>query len=239
MNWSIIGLNEYEGRVLKALMTLGESGIGEIFKECGVPKNKIYEALEILMRKGLVSKTNISPLKYSAEDAEKRIIELLKEHAKEEKKFLKELKSIEKKPKKEAKVRIYEGKQNWYRALRYLDNGNVLINPRRIFSYSIKSAFEYHPQYVKARRKNKERNADYRNIGPITKETIKNVEKFRKLGTKIKHFNNENVAVYICRRGVIIGLINEDLTIAITDPDFIRMMKNLFEAAWKGLPSSK
>jgi predicted transcriptional regulator len=236
MDWTVIRLNDYEGRVLKSLMTLGESSVNDIAKDSKVPRNKVYEVLEILMEKGFITKTNISPLKYSADNAQEKISEVLEKREKQEKTFIKELENIEKKPKKKKNLRIYEGKQNWYRALRYSYQGKALFKPKTPFSYAIKSVFEYHPQYMKKRQLISEgKRVDYRNIGPINKETIKNVEKFKKAGTKVKHFDNKNVAVSINKLGVVIGLLKENATIVITDKDFTKMMKNLLEAAWKGL----
>jgi sugar-specific transcriptional regulator TrmB len=59
-----IGLTKNESRVYLALLQLGTSKTGEILKEAGLTSGKIYEILEGLKRKGLVSESHINGIKH-------------------------------------------------------------------------------------------------------------------------------------------------------------------------------
>jgi len=47
------GLNEYESKVLSILMYKGELKVGQITKLSGVPRSRVYDIAEGLVRKGL------------------------------------------------------------------------------------------------------------------------------------------------------------------------------------------
>ena len=50
-----LGLSKREAKAYLALLELGSTTVGEIIKKTDIPSSKIYEVLDRLMKKGLVS----------------------------------------------------------------------------------------------------------------------------------------------------------------------------------------
>lgn len=64
MNLEQIGLTRNEGKIYLALLRLGTSKTGHILKQSHLNSGKIYEILESLKLKGLVSETEIDGIKH-------------------------------------------------------------------------------------------------------------------------------------------------------------------------------
>ncbi len=71
-----LGLGLNEAKALAALTALGPSGASDVHNQAGIPRNKAYEALESLARRGLVEVQNGHPILYRPASA-KAIIETL------------------------------------------------------------------------------------------------------------------------------------------------------------------
>jgi len=74
-----IGFTNGEEKVYLALLKLGSSTTGAIAKESGASRSKIYEILEKLSRKGIVSHFKKNNVSYFNAAPPKRILEYLKE----------------------------------------------------------------------------------------------------------------------------------------------------------------
>jgi sugar-specific transcriptional regulator TrmB len=77
-----IGLTEGEIKVYLALLELGSCSTGKITKESGISGSKVYEVLERLEKKGLVSSVKINNVKYFEPTDPKRIVDYLDEKKK-------------------------------------------------------------------------------------------------------------------------------------------------------------
>ncbi len=99
------GLTNGESKVYLALLRIGESSVGNIARDARVSLSKIYEILENLINKGLVSSVIKNNVKYFSPAQPERIIDYL-EYKKKEinnseeeiKKIIPYLKKFEKKP---------------------------------------------------------------------------------------------------------------------------------------------
>ena len=126
-----IGLDKNEVKAYLALLELGLTSTGPIVEKSGIPSSRIYQILEQLIDKGLVSHTKIKNIKnFKAQDP-KRISELIDSQKKKifenENQllkilpFLKEKKSIgELLEKKEQKIQVFEGIKGIKTALEYV-----------------------------------------------------------------------------------------------------------------------
>jgi len=74
-----IGLNRSEIKVYIALLKLGPSSAGKIVKESGTANSKVYEVLDKLSGKGLVTGFNKSKVRYYAASSPKMIKDFLEE----------------------------------------------------------------------------------------------------------------------------------------------------------------
>ncbi len=73
-----LGLNLNEAKALAALAALGPAGASDVHRHSGIPRNKAYEALDSLARRGLVEVQNGYPVLYRPASA-KAVIESLTE----------------------------------------------------------------------------------------------------------------------------------------------------------------
>lgn len=104
-----LGLSERESRVYLALIELGQTTVGPIAKKTRIQHSKIYQTLEKLIDKGLVSFVIISKTKHFQAHDPKHLLNILKE---KERSFLEILQDLRKKQKlsQEKQIAIvYEG----------------------------------------------------------------------------------------------------------------------------------
>src|SRR3989344_282919 len=115
-----LGLEKSEIKVYVTLLELGLSTTGLIVKRSGVPSSRIYDVLESLIDKGLVSYAIIKNTKHFKSANPERLYELIDEKRKilsekenELRKLLPELKKkqqiAEAVEKKEQKIQMFEG----------------------------------------------------------------------------------------------------------------------------------
>jgi sugar-specific transcriptional regulator TrmB len=78
-NLESIGFTSGEEKVYIALLRLGSSTTGAIAKEAGVSRSKLYEILEKLSRKGIVSHYKKNNVSYFTAAPPSRIVDYLKE----------------------------------------------------------------------------------------------------------------------------------------------------------------
>jgi len=111
-----LGLTKGEITVYLTLLKLGETTTGKIIEEAGISSGKIYEILEKLIKKGLVSYITKEKTKYFNAASPHRILDYVHEKEKDLKKkeqeILKEIPSllkIKKTGKKEYETHLFKG----------------------------------------------------------------------------------------------------------------------------------
>lgn len=104
-----IGLTERESKVYTALLGLGSTTTGPLIKKSEVPNSKIYEVLENLHNKGLVSWIVKGKTKYFQASPPKQLLNLLKEKQKKLEEALPSLESKQKKSQNKKSVELFEG----------------------------------------------------------------------------------------------------------------------------------
>ncbi|MCK4670706.1 MAG: hypothetical protein KAT43_05895 [Nanoarchaeota archaeon] len=103
------GLSEREGKVYSALLELGLTTTGAIVKKSGIPNSKIYEILESLETKGLVSYIVKKKTKYFQAADPNKILTLFKEKEKKIEQIIPELKAKQKLVKEKKEVEFFDG----------------------------------------------------------------------------------------------------------------------------------
>lgn len=76
-----LGLNKNEAKALDALLSLGPSGASDVHKYSGMPRNKAYESLEKLARRGMIEIQHGRPTLYRAMSAKAVINSLVEEYS--------------------------------------------------------------------------------------------------------------------------------------------------------------
>ena len=106
---SEIGLTQRESKVYVALLELGLTTTGPLVKKSGVPNSKIYEILESLQNKGLVSWIIKSKTKYFQAANPNKIFSMFKEKEKRVKELIPFLESKQLLAKQKQSVEMFEG----------------------------------------------------------------------------------------------------------------------------------
>jgi sugar-specific transcriptional regulator TrmB len=96
-----LGLKEYEARIYATLVILGPSKAGEIAKESGVPRPRVYDVLKELHKKGFVDVSEGNPHYFKAIDLEKAVASLRDEYLKSAEEVIRKLKSYQEERKEE------------------------------------------------------------------------------------------------------------------------------------------
>ncbi len=89
-----VGLSNYEARVMVVLLRAGEGDVRYISEHSGVPRTKLYDVLEGLVKKGYVIKKDTRPLRFSIVDPEKILRRMLEERRREVERAEKELENV-------------------------------------------------------------------------------------------------------------------------------------------------
>lgn len=106
-----LGLSERETRVYQALLDLGPSTMSNIVRKTSIPSSKIYNVLERLSEKGLVTYVLVKGKKEFRAANPEKLLSLIKEKETLVKDILPELNDIFKKTSKETNAEIYKGKE--------------------------------------------------------------------------------------------------------------------------------
>lgn len=104
------GLTQREIKVYTALLEIGESTAGSIIKESGIPGSKIYETLDKLKERGLVSSIVKKNILHFTASPPKQILHLLdSQREKIATSIVPQLELLEKKDKRPRETTMYEG----------------------------------------------------------------------------------------------------------------------------------
>ena len=66
-----IGMTEYEAKVYAVIFHLKFATAREVYDICGIPRNKVYESLRSLEKKGFTAVISSNPLRYAKTDVSK------------------------------------------------------------------------------------------------------------------------------------------------------------------------
>lgn len=110
---SELGLSEGETKVYLALLKLGPSPVSAITKETGQHRTTIYDFLDHLQEKGIVSSVNKEGVKYFQIAPPERLMEYLREKEAHLSQVMPELNKLYEFKKEELSVEIYRGKEGY------------------------------------------------------------------------------------------------------------------------------
>jgi sugar-specific transcriptional regulator TrmB len=105
------GLTSTEARIYLALLEKGSSRAGEISRHTGIHRRSVYDAIERLIQKGLVSYIKTNNRNYYEAAPPQRLLELLREKEGNIKEILPELELLRQLAKEKKEVLFFRGKQ--------------------------------------------------------------------------------------------------------------------------------
>lgn len=104
-----LGLSKNESKIYLFLLKHGESTSGPIIKETGIVNSRVYESLNSLLKKGLVSYTVQRSGKYFRAAEPARLVDEAEERMKKIESLLPQLEDMRGEEKRETKTAVYEG----------------------------------------------------------------------------------------------------------------------------------
>lgn len=232
---NLIGLTDYEAKTYLSLLRLGSVTVKDIQSQCQVPKNKIYESLNQMIRKGIIENVPTIPKRYKINNISSlyTLLEEREQQLKEIRSNVKELEKLKtttlqsntelvwivygdmafKNKLKEATIKL---KQECLMVVNQLKYDPVLLRLTKeaIKSKGIKVKVLY-------------------NSG-----TIQNIHRWKTIGCTIKKLENAEDMTFsvfdnfLCR--LTIQRSNpHNPTLWIESPIFIQTLKERFEMLWK------
>ncbi len=238
-----VGLTKGEVEVYLALLKLGSSSIGNIVKESKVTKSKVYDILNRLIDKGLVSAFvknkincyNAAPPNFLLELLEKRGKEI-KQQEREIQGLLPSLIGIQSISNKEDRVEIFEGFQGLKNAFQIIENEFKVNEEFLVFGVDdtlnqqqLNFFINFHKKKVKAKIKTK----------VIFTSNLKGVKEYhlkQSLYNKERHLNqNSAIPINIYKNLVIIPILQKsekEITILIRNKKLAEGFREYFYTLW-------
>ena len=237
-----LGLTDYESKIYLALLEIGEGTSGDIIKKADIHTGKIYEILESLKNKGLISEIkNNNIKKYSATEP-KRLYDYLNIKKEELNKteqaisdimpsLLEKVKSASKKP---IKIEVYTGFEGFKTAFlkeigKYSKNTEVLVFGISKANYDKKvSDFFTYKVYPERKRKG----VLTRKIKDISTLNQKSTNEYPK---KVKYLEYKSLTIVEVYKDLVLieSYLENPIVIAIESEEVAKSFKNQFEMLLK------
>jgi len=234
-----IGLSDRETKVYIALLELGEALASKISEKTSIPRTLVYDILENLLDKGIVSYVIKSNKKYFSALNPDSLIEVLRNQEEEKEKLIKQalpelLILKNKKIKEKAKVEVYEGKDGiktvFNDALRvgkeFLCFGSTGISPS-IIPYELS---RFHKERI-------ERKINWRviyNDDKLGRERGEEVRKWKY--SQVKYMEKTSPTTTYCygnKVAIVLWIKERLLAIMVEDDIIAKSFKEFFEVLWK------
>jgi HTH-type transcriptional regulator, sugar sensing transcriptional regulator len=225
-----LGLNKRESICYTALLELGSSKIGAIVKKTGIPSSKIYEILDKLINRGLVSYVKIGKIKHYQSSDPKTLINYIDEKKKKIEEILPQLLLKQKLSTKQS-VEMFKGQKALF----------------SLFTNLIKEA-KANEQYlifsINEENKNDAANLFFKNLAVRRKEKkldvklLKNMKHYKKerhtkLKLKYTEFNLPQGITIFRNMVVILSWVESPIAIKIESETISNQLREFFLDQWK------
>lgn len=226
-----IGLSNTGAKVYLALLELGSALAGEITKKSGVNRTNVYDALERLIEKGLVTYVISANRKVFESVDPERLREILREKQVKLDSVIKDLQAKYKENKSEEDATIFKGKKGIKSIME-----DVLKEGKDLFAYGAESKFaDMFPAYQKHWNDRRVK------LGIKVKMIYNRRVKERKVGEKLKLLEMEFLPKHYDFPSTIMIYGNKVVTIVwsdvpfgfmITSKEVAKSNMNFFEILW-------
>jgi len=226
------GLSNTEAKVYLALLELGKSKAGEITKKSAVNRTNVYDALERLIEKGLVSYVSENNKKVFESVNPERLQEILKDKQEKLEKTIEELKTRYNKSQKQEDAFVFRGKKGIKSIFE-----DILNEKKELFCYGAESKFKdlfpfYQKHWNEERAKLK---IDLKMIYSERVREIKKKEHLKLLEMKFlpKTYDFPSTVMIYGDRVVTIVWLEEPFGFVIKSEEAVKSNMNFFEILWK------
>ncbi len=232
-----LGLSERESKVYLALIELGETTVGPIASKTRIQHPKIYQTLEKLIDKGLVSFVIKSKTKYFQPQDPKHLLNILKEKVRNFSEIIADLKEKQKFSQEKQIAKVYEG----YEAIKAMYENILEELDKKSYYYVFAFKDEYLDSQLSSRflrnihQRLSEKHVDDRLIAHISikKEFKENYKKIK--GVKFRFTKmNFPLGLMIINNRIINWIWGERPTaIEIISKQIASQYKKFFLEVWK------
>lgn len=140
-----IGLSDSEANVYLTLLKLGEATVAEISQSSGLHRTNIYDSIEKLKEKGLVSYLSKENKQFFRAADPENILTYLQEKEASISQFLPELKELQSKISEKVTVEVFKGAQGIKSTLK-----DILITKKEVIGYSVAGQLrKYLPEFAR------------------------------------------------------------------------------------------
>lgn len=233
-----LGLTDYEAKIALALLKLGPSKVREIYKECYVPKNKIYECLDNLIKKAIIEVLPTIPKRYLIKNINS-LDNLIKKKEKDLEVLKKDLYSLKKlklnnpSSSKESVLIIY-GHEPFLTKLK--ESLSKVSKENLILARKLRTD----PVIIRLTKEAIKRGAEIRMLLPSNIEKSK-AREWEEIGVKIR-FLKENPSMPFSTFDNFTSRINLNVQDNVNDPtlwidsaQFIQVLREKFNNIWKSV----
>ena len=237
-----LGLTDYESRVYLALLEIGEGTSGDILKKADIHTGKIYEILESLKNKGLISEIKKNNIRTYGATEPKRILDYLNKKKQEveqtEKQILEIMPYLLEKvctSKKPARFEVYTGFEGFKTAFlkeieKYSPNTEVLvfgIQPKVNYDKKITDFFTYKIYPERKRKK-----VLTRKIKDISTKGVKSYSDYPK---KVRYLEYKSMTIVEIYKDLVLieSYLENPIILSIESEEVANSFKQQFEMFWK------
>jgi sugar-specific transcriptional regulator TrmB len=233
------GFDKKEAQVYVAILELGEATIAEITKKSNIKRSTVYEMLELLKQRGVISQSRRKKRPIYLAESPKKLLEQLEEKKRGLEDVMPELLSITNLMDKKPKIRYFEGlsgvKEVFEDTLRYPDSEVLTFFP---YPYINLGEEYFREHYFPERSKQKiwvraivPDNLENQAFAKSMSEQAPTVTRF----VKNEVFNAFDIEIKIYGKNKV-GIISykEDLGLIMESQKIFEGLKAIFEVIWKG-----
>lgn len=238
-----IGLTDYETKIYLSLLEIGESTSGKIMTKASINSGRIYQILESLKEKGIISEVIRNGIRYFSPTNPKKILNYLEEKEARLKKQKEEINSIipeilskiNSKADVGAKIEVYTGFEGMKTAFiketeRYGKDESLYVlgvKPDGVYPQKITAFFRYN---IYPERQRKKVNVKKLNDSSFRKSGVE-IEP----GVEVRYLDYPSIATFNIIGNLSIISIHSEVPIVITieSEEVAKGFKTQFETLWK------
>lgn len=234
-----IGLTKGESIVYLTLLKIGETTTGKIIEQAQISSGKIYEILDRLIKKGLVSFTIKEKTKYFSASSPNRVLDYLKEkeqkikeQEQEFKKQLPELLQIRKQTKEDHETKLFKGFKGIYTAI--FEALEEINSKDEVLAMGIKGTKnkEYNILWENWHNQRIKRKIKARLLFSEDNSYYKTLSKLKLTKTKIIKGITPSAIDILGERVLIFTYGNEPSCLSIKNKEISESFKTFFENLW-------
>ncbi len=230
-----VGLTRNEAMVYISLLELGETKTGALVKKTGMHRVLIYDALESLIKKGLVSYVIKENIKYFEATDPQRLVDFIKEKEDLANSLLPALMAKKSLSKTKQQVSVYEGIRGLKSALNNMLKELSPNGVHRVFAsgnMADKLGINYYKFYQKIKKQNKIATFVVYDESFRAKKDIINLTVGKIRFYKMSHFPTDTW-IYNDKVLIVNYMADPPVAILIESKETAESYRNLFEEFWK------